>query len=437
MYKIMWETLSLVNLLQSHTSQKQSTTRWARSTCTAELWLDNVLRIHTSKGRAVRPWTGSGNSRWCVVIGGQTPNVWARPCTPYCSMLMQTNGSQGTRGDLCAVSEVLMRAYGWSAPSMLVRRRRGNASCTKQTRIYFVRRSGRPEHYNDIQPTASDRQENIKVQARWANMSWAKLLAEQLCLFHDKELLGKLLLLKMTVTKDDRQVMIGNTAMLVSLNLHTAGLRVWSKSVMSQLPSRNWFAVYAFTFPHVGRTARLPNQDVILGDLVESVLEFWWALEVSEMLAMQKYSEDESGYRCMHSNSDDGDTAEKGSQSDKYGAYDGRVTAPTTDDATKSAANASSYDFTLTEWSRPFTPHAAGRTKRVEWARDETASHSRNRDYDSDKRDDGKPLRVGSPKIVKRRHITTHDIADAEEGSALRQQNHLLSYISQTCQTTT
>ena len=132
MYKIMWETLSLVNLLQSHTSQKQSTTRWARSTCTAELWLDNVLRIHTSKGRAVRPWTGSGNSRWCVVIGGQTPNVWARPCTPYCSMLMQTNGSQGTRGDLCAVSEVLMRAYGWSAPSMLVRRRRGNASCTKQ-----------------------------------------------------------------------------------------------------------------------------------------------------------------------------------------------------------------------------------------------------------------------------------------------------------------
>ena len=194
------------------------------------------------------------------------------------------------------------------------------------------------------------------------------------------------------------------------------------------------FAVYAFTFPHVGRTARLPNQDVILGDLVESDLEFWWALEVSEMLAMQKYSEDESGYRCMHSNSDDGDTAEKGSQSDKYGAYDGRVTAPTTDDATKSAANASSYDFTLTEWSRPFTPHAAGRTKRVEWARDETASHSRNRDHDSDKRDDGKPLRVGSPQIV--RHITTHDIADAEEGSALRQQNHLLSYISQTCQST-
>ena len=438
MYKIMWETLSLVYLLESHTSQKQSTTPWARSTCTAELWLDNVLRIHTSKGRAVRPWTGSGNSRWCVVIGGQTPNVWARPCTPYCSMLMQTNGSQGTRGDLCAVAEVLMRAYGWSAPSMLVRRRRGNASCTKQTRIYFVRRPIRREHYNEIQPTASDRQENIKVQAGWANRSWAKVLAEQLCLFHDKELLGKLRLLKMPVTKDDRQTMIDNTAMLVSLNLHTAGLCVLEPvcHVAAAAPELVR-SVYAFTFPHVGRTARLPNQDVILGDLVESVLEFWWALEVSEMLAMQKYSEDESCYRCMDSNSDDGDTAEKRAQADRYGAYDGRVTAPTTDDATKSAANASSYDFTLAEWSRPFTPHAAGRTKRVEWARDETASHSRNRDYDSDKRDDGKPIRVGSPKIAKRRHITTHDVADAEEGSALRQQNRLLSYISQTCQTTT
>ncbi len=272
MYKIMWETLSLVNLLQSHTSQKQSTTRWARSTCTAELWLENVLRNHTSKGQAVRPWTGSGNSRWCVVIGGQTPNVWARPCTPYCSMLMQTNGSQGTRGDLCAVSEVLMRAYGWSAPSMLVRRRRGNASCTKQTRIYFVRRSGRPEHYNDIQPTASDRQENIKVQARWANMSWAKLLAEQLCLFHDKELLGKLLLLKMTVTKDDRQVMIGNTAMLVSLNLHTAGLRVWSKSVMSELPPRNWFGILDKDLTQARRCLARNREEAEMLDEIEEIL---------------------------------------------------------------------------------------------------------------------------------------------------------------------
>ena len=51
-------------------------------------------------------------------------------------------------------------------------------------------------------------------------------------------------------------------------------------------------AVYAFTLRHVWRTARLPTQDVnILGDLVQSVLGFWWVLEVSEMMAMQKYSE--------------------------------------------------------------------------------------------------------------------------------------------------
>ena len=50
--------------------------------------------------------------------------------------------------------------------------------------------------------------------------------------------------------------------------------------------------MYAFTLRHVWRTARLPTQDVnILGDLVESVLGFWWVLEVSEMMAMQTYSE--------------------------------------------------------------------------------------------------------------------------------------------------
>ena len=114
---------------------------------------------------------------------------------------------------------------------------------TKHTRIYFVRRPIRREHYNEIQPTASDRQENIKVQAGWANRSWAKVLAEQLCLFHDKELLGKLRLLKMPVTTDERKAMMDNTAMLVALNLRTAGLRVWSKSVMSELPPLNWFGI--------------------------------------------------------------------------------------------------------------------------------------------------------------------------------------------------
>ena len=114
---------------------------------------------------------------------------------------------------------------------------------TKHTRIYFVRRPIRREHYNEIQPTASDRRQNINVQAGWANRSWAKVLAEQLCVFHDKELLGKLRLLKMPVTTDERKAMMDNTAMLVALNLRTAGLRVWSKSVMSELPPLNWFGI--------------------------------------------------------------------------------------------------------------------------------------------------------------------------------------------------
>ena len=44
-------------------------------------------------------------------------------------------------------------------------------------------------------------------------------------------------------TNDDRQTMMDNTAMLVALNLRTAGLRVWSKSVMSELPPLNWFGI--------------------------------------------------------------------------------------------------------------------------------------------------------------------------------------------------
>ena len=40
--------------------------------------------------------------------------------------------------------------------------------------------------------------------------------------------------------------------------------------------------VYAFVFRHVWPTARVPNHDVTLGDLIESLLGFWWMLEVSE-----------------------------------------------------------------------------------------------------------------------------------------------------------
>ena len=52
-------------------------------------------------------------------------------------------------------------------------------------------------------------------------------------------------------------------------------------------------AVYGFIFRHVWQACCLSESlgDVILGDLVESVLGFWWVLEVSEMMAMQKYSE--------------------------------------------------------------------------------------------------------------------------------------------------
>ena len=50
--------------------------------------------------------------------------------------------------------------------------------------------------------------------------------------------------------------------------------------------------MYAFIFRHVWKGCCLClRDDVILGDLIESVLGFWWVLEVSEMMAMQTYSE--------------------------------------------------------------------------------------------------------------------------------------------------
>ena len=51
-------------------------------------------------------------------------------------------------------------------------------------------------------------------------------------------------------------------------------------------------AVYAFIFRHVWKGCCLClRDDVILGDLIESVLGFWWMLEVSEMMAMHTDSE--------------------------------------------------------------------------------------------------------------------------------------------------
>ena len=52
--------------------------------------------------------------------------------------------------------------------------------------------------------------------------------------------------------------------------------------------------VYAFVFRHVWPRARVPNNDVTLGDLIESVLGFWWMLEVSEIMPKPKYSDTRS-----------------------------------------------------------------------------------------------------------------------------------------------
>jgi len=50
-------------------------------------------------------------------------------------------------------------------------------------------------------------------------------------------------------------------------------------------------AVYAFLFRHVWPTADVPNSVVMLGDLVESLLGFWWMLEVSEIMPQPKYED--------------------------------------------------------------------------------------------------------------------------------------------------
>ena len=258
MSQLMWTTMCVVHLLESHSSQKQSTTASHGSSCTAELWLENVLRNHTSKGRAVRPWTGGGNSRRGVVMSGQTPNVWAKPWLAYCGILIKTNGLrltscckdcaedipeamsrkswQRTRGVLCAKVEQLMRADGWSTNTVLGRRGRGNASC------------------------------NDPVQNEWP--------------FSDDNSGERKTLLK---------TLSYNGAIRSLWRTNNLELQEYcSLSQQKLIDPTN--AVYAFTFPHVEPTGRLPNQDVILCDLVESVLEFWWVLDVSEMMLFQPVS---------------------------------------------------------------------------------------------------------------------------------------------------
>ena len=76
----------------------------------------------------------------------------------------------------------------------------------------------------------------------------------------------------MPVTKDDRQTMMDNTAMLVSLNLRTAGLRVWSKSVMSELPPRNWFGILDEDLTQARRCLARNREEAEMLDEIEEIL---------------------------------------------------------------------------------------------------------------------------------------------------------------------
>ena len=105
----------------------------------------------------------------------------------------------------------------------------------------------------------------------------------------------------------------------------------------------------------------------------------------------QDNAQDDSGCRRVDSSSDD-------------------CATPTKHDARKSVAAASGWDFTVTEWSRPFTPRCARGTTHNEWPGHNNASNTgwsaarHNRDYDSDKRDDGKTLdRVSATRTRLRR----------------------------------
>ena len=356
MSQLMWTTLCVVHLLESHTSQKQSMTASAGSTCTAELWLENVLRNHTSKGRVVSPWTGGGSSRRGVMMTGQTPNVWAKPWFRYCGILIKTNGLrltscckdcaedipeamsrkswQRTRGVLCAKVEQLMRADGWSTNTVLGRRGRGNASC------------------------------NDPVQNEWP--------------FSDDNSGERKTLLK---------TLSYNGAIRSLWRTNNLELQEYcSLSQQKLIDPTN--AVYAFTFPHVEPTGRLPNQDVILCDLVESVLEFWWVLDVSEMMDMQKYSE----WMCSF--------------------LSNLEFAITSVSYCRSQERSYALDAVALDNAKPGAP-APPPPSQAASVRQANCSHAVN------DRLSAASWNTSEPKIVKRRHITTQDIADAEEGSAL------------------
>ena len=283
MSQLMWTTMCVVHLLEIHSNQTHSNTASHRSSCAAELWLENVLRNHTSKGRVVSPWTGGGTHGRGVVMTGQTTNVWAKPWFAYCGMIIQTNGLrltrcckdcteaipeamsgkswQRTRGILSGKVDQLMRADGWSTNTVLRRRGRGNFKLYPD----FIHYSGM--RFNDADwMTLVD-----SLTAAWSAEDWHLWYAscndpvQNEWRFSDDNSGEQKTLLK---------TLSYNGAIRSLWRTNNLELQEYcSLSQQKLIDPTN--AVYAFICPHVEPTGRLPNQDVI---------------DVSEMMLFQPVS---------------------------------------------------------------------------------------------------------------------------------------------------
>lgn len=124
----------------------------------------------------------------------------------------------------------------------------------------------------EIQPASNSRSANIQLQAGWANRSWAKLLANQLNVFHNKEMLGKLGLLEQPKSGADRKMMLDMTEMAVNLNLRTAALRVMSKSHQSELPPWSWFGVLDANMQQARKCLKRNRNDAEMLDEIQDIL---------------------------------------------------------------------------------------------------------------------------------------------------------------------
>jgi hypothetical protein len=124
----------------------------------------------------------------------------------------------------------------------------------------------------EIQPASNSRSANIQLQAGWANRSWAKLLANQLNVFHNKEMLGKLGLLELPKTDADRKDMLDMTEMTVNLNLRTAALRAMSKSHQSELPPWSWFGILDANVEQARKCLQRNRSDAEMLNEVQDIL---------------------------------------------------------------------------------------------------------------------------------------------------------------------